>query len=322
MKVLVTGGCGYIGSHVVWSLKDAGRDVVVLDDLSTGSTENLPGKIDLIVGDVGKRALIRDVVRTHRVSAAIHLAGKILPNESLTQPTRYFWENTGKSLALVDALYDAGVHSFVFSSTAAVYDPASGPVVNEDSPVAPISPYGLSKLFVEQSLRAATTNTALRAVSLRYFNVAGADLALRCGPAGANPGHLIRTAVDVALGRKERLDIFGDNYDTPDGTCVRDYIHVSDLANAHLAALDLLERGAPFKVLNCGYGGGHSVLEVISALEGVIGRPLPKRVAARRAGDAPALVANASALRAHSTWTPRHADLQVILRSALAWAQK
>ncbi len=317
----MTGGCGYIGSHTVWALHDRGDQIVVVDDLSTGIRENLPPDVSLCVTDVGDHDRVGQVIRMHKPDAIIHFAGKILPAESLASPLRYFDVNTAKSIALLQSAIAGDVRFFIFSSTAAVYAPSSGPVVTEQSPTAPLTPYGRSKLMVEDVLRATTAAHSFSATALRYFNVAGVDPDRRCGPAGENPGHLIRTAVEVATGKREKLGIFGDDYGTPDGTCVRDYIHVSDLAAAHIVALDALAGGAPceFSVLNCGYGKGASVLEVIAAFERVLDRKLPHATVERRAGDAPALVADATLLRALG-WTPHHDALEDIIISALGWA--
>ncbi len=322
MKVLVTGGCGYIGSHTVWALFDRGHQVIALDDLSTGVRGNLPSDVPLFVGDVGNREYVDQILGTEKPDAIIHFAGKIIPAESLMDPLKYFDTNTAKSIVLIQAAIQAGTRQFLFSSTAAVYDPKVGPVVSEDSHTAPLTPYGSSKLMVEQILRSAAQSHTLQATALRYFNVAGVDSAGRCGPAGANPGHLIRTATEVALAQRPHLEIFGTDYDTPDGTCVRDYIHVSDLASAHLTALEHHAAASigSFSVLNCGYGRGASVLEVVAAFNRVLGRPLPCEFVARRLGDAPALVANASRMRALG-WRPRHEDLDGIVASALSWTR-
>lgn len=322
MKILVTGGCGYIGAHTVWALVDRGHDVTVLDDLSTGARENLPTAVPLVIGDVGDCDLLSHVLRAQRTDAIIHFAGKILPSESLINPLLYFASNTAKSIAVLQAAAAHAVPYFLFSSTAAVYAPLAGPKVDENSPTVPLTPYGQSKLMTEEVLRASANAHCIKTIALRYFNVAGNDPALRCGPAGENPGHLIRTAVEVAIGRRPYLEVFGADYDTPDGTCIRDYIHVSDLADAHLAALGALASSdtPPFSVMNCGYGRGASVLEVISAFERVLGSALPHKIAERRPGDVPALVADSTKLRSSQLWTPRYDSVESIISTALRWS--
>lgn len=323
MKVLVTGGCGYIGSHIVWALHDRGDEVVVVDDLSTGVRTNLPAEVTLVVGDIGDTECVRDVIAAENPRATIHLAGRILPAQSLLDPLMYFDANTCKTVNLIRTMVAAGIQHCIFSSTAAVYAPSAGPIVTEQSATIPITPYGQSKLMVEEILRATGAAHPFRAAALRYFNVAGVDETHRCGPAGPNPGHLIRTAAEVALGNRRQLEVFGADYDTPDGTCVRDYIHVSDLANAHLVALDALVSGdaRSFNVINCGYGQGASVLDVIAAFERVMQKPLPYLIRERRPGDAPVLVAEAERLRALG-WRPSHDTLDAIISSALAWARE
>lgn len=322
MTMLVTGGCGYIGSHVAWALHDTGRELVILDDLSTGDAANAPPSARLVVGDVGDAELLDHVITLYSVDAVVHLAGKILPAESLERPLDYFWENTAKSMTLLKAMVRRNVKRLVFSSTAAVYGQSSSPKVDEQAPTQPISPYGTSKLMVEQVMSAAGAAHGLKSIALRYFNVAGVDAKLRCGPRGPNPGHLIRTVVDVARGRKAMLQVFGADYDTPDGTCIRDYIHVSDLAAAHIAALSALDGQEGFRILNCGYGRGESVRDVIRASEAVIGRPLPHEIAARRPGDPVALVADPTALLALGSWSIAHDNLETIIESMLAWDMK
>ena len=252
----------------------------------------------------------------------VHFPGKILPAESLIDPLLYFECNTSKSVTLLQTAIEGGVGLFVFSSTAAVYAPSAGPLVTETSPSIPLTPYGRSKLMVEEILEAAVRAHTFKATVLRYFNVAGVDSAYRCGPAGDNPGHLIRTAAEVALGQRARLDVFGADYDTLDGTCVRDHVHVSDLANAHLIALDSIATvdAVPFNTLNCGYGCGVSVLEVVAAFERVLGKPLPYAITARRPGDPPSLIADVARL-INLGWRPIHHDLDRIISSSLTWAR-
>jgi UDP-glucose 4-epimerase len=318
MTVLITGGCGYIGSHVAWALSDAGQQIQILDDLSTGHPDNAPPQARLFVGDVSDRRLLSEIFSQGSISAVIHLAGKILPAESMKDPLRYLNENTCKTIALLEAMVRGGVGRLVFSSTAAVYGQSEIPKVDEDALTRPMSPYGLSKLMAEQAIEAACAAHDLRAIALRYFNVAGVDAARRCGPRGPNPGHLIRTAIEAVRG-EHGLVVFGNDYDTPDGTCIRDYIHVSDLAAAHLSALSELDSRAGFRVLNCGYGYGVSVLEVIRAVEAASGKALPYTFGPRREGDPPALIADATRLFETGTWKPQVSSLVEIVGSAMRW---
>jgi UDP-glucose 4-epimerase len=320
--VLVTGGAGYIGSHVVWALNDAGYQVVVLDDLSSGRREALPASVRLIVGDVGDRRLVESLLRANAIGAVMHFAGSILVAQSMEDPLGYYANNTLNSHALIAASIAAGVTSFIFSSTAAVYGVPAVQPITETAPTTPINPYGASKLMTEIMLRDAAAASGLNYVILRYFNVAGADPAGRTGECRPTATHLINVATQVALGRRPVLSIFGEDYDTPDGTCIRDYIHVSDLADAHVRALDHLERGCASQILNCGYGRGVSVREVIDKIGQISGWHLPTQSAPRRPGDPPKLVAAADRLRAVLDWRPRHDDLGVIITTALAWEQR
>lgn len=318
-SVLVTGGAGYIGSHIVLALLDAGHGVVVLDDLSSGRRELVPANAGFIEADVGDRAALDACFDRHDVGAVIHAAGSIIVSESVEQPLRYYDNNTAKSRVLIDACVRAGVDRFIFSSTAAVYgEPAALPIP-ETAPLQPINPYGRSKLAVEWMLRDAGAAYGLRSGILRYFNAAGADPAGRSGQSTPFATHLIKVASQLVTGARDHMTIFGDDYPTEDGTCVRDYIHVSDLAAAHLAALADLEAGGDSFALNCGYGRGHSVREVLDAVTAAAGRPLDIRTGSRRAGDPPALVADVSALGPRLRWQPRHDDLTDIVGSALAW---
>ncbi len=318
-SVLVTGGAGYIGSHIVLALLDAGHGVVVLDDLSSGRRELVPADAAFIEADVGDGAALDACFDAHDIDAVIHTAGSIIVSESVEQPLRYYDNNTAKSGVLIDACIRAGVGRFIFSSTAAVYgEPAVLPIP-ETAPLQPINPYGRSKLAVEWMLRDAGTAHGLRSGILRYFNAAGADPAGRSGQSTPFATHLIKIASQLVAGARDHMTIFGDDYPTADGTCVRDYIHVSDLAAAHLAALTDLEAGGDSFALNCGYGRGHSVREVLDAVTAAAGRPLDIRTGPRRAGDPPALVADVSALGARLRWQPRHDNLADIVGSALAW---
>lgn len=320
--VLVTGGAGYIGSHVVLALRDAGRRVAVIDNLSTGRRAAVPDGAPLIEADIGDRAALNQAISDHGVSTVMHFAGSIVVPESVTRPLEYYRNNTANSLNLIDACRENGVGRFIFSSTAAVYGMPETLPVDEDSPTRPINPYGSSKLMTEWMLRDAAAAHDLRYVALRYFNVAGADPAGRSGQCTRQATHLLEIAAQTAMGRRAEMQIFGDDYPTPDGTCVRDYIHVSDLAAAHLAALTYLEAGGASATLNCGYGRGFSVREALAAVERTLGRPLPVRMAPRRAGDPPALVAGVERIGRTLDWTPRYADLDIIVATALAWEQR
>jgi UDP-glucose 4-epimerase len=292
----------------------------VLDDLSTGAREAVPAGTPLIVGDIGDRALVSEVLRRYDVAAVMHLAASIVVPESVQDPLRYYRNNTCSSLGLVGACLEHGIGRLVFSSTAGVYGAPTVSPIPEDAPIAPINPYGASKAMVERMLwDIARADRAFRPVSLRYFNVAGADPGGRAGKRTCKPTHLIDLAVETALGLRPFVEVFGRDYSTRDGTCERDYVHVADLAAAHVAALRYLESGGDPIALNCGYGRGLSVLEVLSGLEQVLGRPLPLRQAPRRPGDPPSLVAEATRIRSVLGWAPQHDDLREILAAALAW---
>jgi UDP-glucose 4-epimerase len=319
MSVLVTGGAGYIGSHMVLGLVDAGRDVVVVDNLSTGFRFLVPDDVPLITGDVGDQALIAKVIKDYNVQAVVHFAGSIVVPESVSDPLGYYENNTVKSRALIAACVDAGIKTFLFSSTAAVYGIPELSPAYEDAHLAPISPYGASKLMTEWMLRDTAAAHDFNYVALRYFNVAGADMRGRSGQSGPQATHLIKIASQVALGSRDYMEIFGKDYDTPDGTCVRDYIHVNDLISAHMNALDFLQNGGESTVFNCGYGQGYSVLEVIAAVEAAAGKPLDVHDAPRRAGDPPSLVAGADKIRKQLGWAPQYNDLRKIVSSALSW---
>ncbi|GLK78530.1 UDP-glucose 4-epimerase GalE [Methylopila turkensis] len=319
MTVLVTGGAGYIGSHMVLALQDAGRDVVVVDDLSTGLRTAVPAAVPLVVGCVGDETLMGQVIKDYHVEAIAHFAGSIVVPESVADPIDYYLNNTVRSRALIAAAVAGGVKRFLFSSTAAVYGEASSEPLSEDAPLDPVSPYGASKLMTERMLADAGVAYGLSYGVLRYFNVAGADPHGRAGQSGARATHLIKVAAQTALGQRGHLDCFGEDYPTRDGTCVRDYIHVSDLARAHVLALDHLADGADSFVANCGYGRGASVKEVIAAVKRASGVDFPVRKAPRRDGDPASLVADPSRIRATLGWRAEHDDLDAIVASALAW---
>ncbi len=320
VPVLVTGGAGYIGSHAVLALLDAGWLVAVIDDLSNGTREVVPEQVAFFEGSIADRALTDRLLREREIGAILHFAGSIVVPESVEKPLDYYANNTLASHALIAAAVAAGVPHIVFSSTAAVYGAPERVPIDEADPKLPINPYGASKWMTEQMLADAAAAHPFNYAALRYFNVAGADPEGRAGQIGKGSTHLIKVAVEAAVGKRDHVAVFGSDYPTADGTCVRDYVHVSDLADAHVAALSrLIERPRENLVLNCGYGQGLSVLEVLDALDRVAGRPVPRRAMERRPGDPAQLVASNRALRETLDWSPRFADIDRIVADALAW---
>jgi UDP-glucose 4-epimerase len=319
MTVLVTGGAGYIGSHMVLDLVAADEPVVVLDNLSTGFSWAVTQGVPLVVGESGDRALVTRLIREHGIDAILHFAASIVVPDSVADPLGYYYNNTVNSRALFECAVQNGVRHIIFSSTAAVYGNPTEIPVTERAPTQPISPYGSSKLMSEIMLRDAGRAHDLKYVILRYFNVAGADPQGRTGQSTKGATHLIKVAVETALGLRPKLDVFGTDYPTPDGTCIRDYIHVADLARAHSDALRYLRAGGAATTLNCGYGHGFSVLQVIDAVKRVSGVDFKVETAAPRAGDPAQIVADSSAARATLGWQPRYDDLDTIVRHALAW---
>lgn len=320
MSVLVTGGAGYIGSHTVWELCDAGQEVVVIDRLSTGFDWAVAPEAQLVVGDIGDGALVEKVIREHNVDSIVHFAGSIVVPESVSDPLGYYENNTCKSRTLIDAAVRLGVRNFIFSSTAAVYGAAGLEPVGETAALSPQSPYGRSKLMTEWMLQdAAAAFPAFRYTALRYFNVAGADPGGRTGQSTKGATHLIKVACETALGKRPAIEVYGTDYPTPDGTCVRDYIHVSDLAAAHRLALERLRDGGSSLVANCGYGYGYSVLQVLDSVRRVHGADITVREAGRRAGDPPSIVANSTLAQRELGWVPARAELDLIVGDALRW---
>src|SRR5215469_9662823 len=319
MTILVTGGAGYIGSHMVHALLDTGESVVVLDNLSTGFRWAVPATVPFVVGDTGDQARVAAVVAEHRVDAIIHFAASIVVPESVADPLGYYRNNTVNSRALIETAVKSGVRHFIFSSTAAVYGNPLHIPIGEDDPAVPVSPYGSSKLMTEIMLRDAAAAHGLSYIILRYFNVAGADPRLRTGQSTKGATHLIKVAVETAIGLRPMMEVFGTDYETPDGTCIRDYIHVCDLVRAHADALGHLRSGRPSLTLNCGYGRGFSVLEVIDTVKRVAGIDFKVMTSGRRAGDPARIVADGTRIRSLLGFTPQFDDLATIVDHALKW---
>ena len=323
VPVLVTGGAGYIGSHAVLALKDAGWPVAVIDNLTTGFRFAVPDGVPFYEGDIEDAALLRRIFAEQGTRAVMHFAGSIVVPESVADPLKYYHNNTAKSRALLAAAVAAGVPHFIFSSTAATYGIPEVSPVTEDTPTRPINPYGWSKLMTERMLADTAAAHPLNYCALRYFNVAGADPEARSGQSTAGATHLIKVAVEAALGKRDSVSVYGTDYATPDGTGVRDYIHVSDLAAAHVLALEaLIAEPARSLTMNCGYGRGFSVLEVLDAVDRVTNRRIARVMAPRRAGDPDSLISDPSRLKATLPWQPQHADLDEIVGHALAWERK
>jgi len=322
MTVLVTGGAGYIGSHMVHALVEAGERVVVIDNLSTGFSKFLPEGVPLFIGDAGDENLVEGVIAAHGVESILHFAGSVVVPDSMRDPLAYYRNNTMTTRSLLNAAVKCGVNRFIFSSTAAVYgDPDQVPV-REDAPTRPRSPYGSSKLMAEIMLHDVASAHGMNYVVLRYFNVAGADPLARIGLATVGATHLLKIAVEAATGQRPKVDVFGTDYPTPDGSCIRDFIHVSDLAQAHHAALSYLRGGGASVTLNCGYGRGYSVLETIEAVRRACGRNFAVQYAARRPGDIMTMIADTGRIRSTLDWTPQYDNLDTIAAHALAWEEK
>ena len=323
VPVLVTGGAGYIGSHAVLALKDGGWPVAIIDDLSNGSRIVVPEDVPFYEGNIADRSLVERIVAEQKIGAIMHFAGSIVVPESVTNPLAYYGNNTVATHALISAAVAGGVRHILFSSTAAVYGAPEKIPVDEDDAKAPINPYGASKLMTEWMLADCSAAYGFNYGALRYFNVSGADRDLRSGQIGKGSTHLIKIAVEAATGKRDHVDVFGSDYPTPDGTCIRDYIHVSDLADAHVLALQrMIDAPDENLLLNCGYGRGLSVLEVLDALDRQLNEPIRREMKPRRAGDPPALVAGNARLLKTLAWTPRFNDIETIVRDALEWERK
>jgi UDP-glucose 4-epimerase len=317
-SILITGGAGYIGSHVVRQLGEAGESIVVLDNLSTGfRSAVLYG--DLVVGETGDSDLVSRVISDYSVDTIMHFAAHTIVPESVEFPLKYYGNNTCSSRNLLECALAADIRHFIFSSTAAVYGRSPEGICSEESPTAPMNPYGMSKLMTEYMLRDASAASELQYISLRYFNVAGSDPGCRIGQSTENATLLTKVACQAAIGKRDVIEIYGTDYDTPDGTGIRDYIHVEDLGHAHVDALTHLRKGGGSEVLNCGYGHGFSVREVIAAVEKANGAPINVREGARRAGDPDVLISSSERIKDRLGWQPRYDDLDVIVRSALDW---
>lgn len=323
VPVLVTGGAGYIGSHAVLALSDAGWPVAVLDDLSTGFRWAVPGGVAFYEGDIADTELLARIFAEQGVAAIMHFAGSIVVPESVANPLKYYDNNTARSRTLIAAAVEAGVPHFIFSSTATVYGEPEVRPLAEDDPLQPVNPYGMSKLMTERILADSSRAHPLNHCVLRYFNVCGADPRGRSGQSTAGATHLIKVAVEAVTGQRDHVSVFGDDYPTPDGTGIRDYIHVSDLAAAHVLALEaLIAEPERSLTMNVGYGRGFSVLEVLDAVDRATGTKVPRVQEPRRAGDVPSLISDPSRVRAVTGWEPRHDDLEVIVTHALAWERK
>ena len=323
LSVLVTGGAGYIGSHAVLALKDAGWDVAVIDNLTTGFRFAIPDGVPLYEGDIEDGALLARIFAERGTQAIMHFAGSIIVPESVENPLKYYHNNTAKSRALIEAAVKGGVKHFIFSSTAATYGIPEVSPVTEDSPKQPINPYGMSKLMTEIMLRDVAAAHPLNYCALRYFNVAGADPQARTGQSTAGATHLIKVAVEAALGKRENVGVFGTDYATPDGTGVRDYIHVSDLAAAHVLALEaLIAKPTASLTMNAGYGRGFSVMEVLDAVDRVTNLKITRVLGPRRAGDPDSLISDNQRIKATVPWVPKYADLDTIVAHALAWERR
>lgn len=318
-SILVTGGAGYIGSHAILGFQAAGYTPVVIDNLTTGRRQAVPKQVKFIEGNSGDQDLVQSVIEENAIEAVIHFAGSIVAPESVVNPLKYYFNNTCVSRSLIEACVKTGVRHFIYSSTALVYGLENEMPLREESLIAPANPYGTSKLVTEWILRDAASSHEFNYAALRYFNVAGADPDGRAGQSTSEATHLIKVGCQAAIGIRDHLELFGEDYDTPDGTCIRDYVHVTDLVDAHVRALDYLKNSRENLTLNCGYGRGFSVREVLKVIENHIGRPLDIRPGPRRPGDPPRLVSDSSKLCQKLGWRPRYDNLEIIVRTALEW---
>ncbi len=322
-SILVTGGAGYIGSHAVLALKDNGLNPVVIDNLVTGFQSAVPDDVPFFEGDIEDATLLSKIINEHNIKAIMHFAGSVVVPESVTDPLKYYYNNTAKTRSLLESAIHNNVKHFIFSSTAATYGIPESIPVQEDMPKSPINPYGTSKLMTEYMLQDAAAAHDFNYCALRYFNVAGADPAGRSGQSTAGATHLIKVAVEAALGKRDSISVFGTDYDTEDGTGVRDYIHVSDLANAHVIALKkLIEDSEKSHIMNCGYGHGFSVMEVLDAVDRETNNTLIRNMEDRRLGDPDALISDNQKIKDILGWEPQYDDLSLIVKHALAWEQK
>lgn len=319
MAVLVTGGAGYIGSHMVWELLDHGEDVVVLDRLSTGFSWAVPPEARLVIGDIADQELMKTILRRNDIDSIIHFAGSAVVPESLADPLAYYENNTSKSRTLIESAVRGGVKNFIFSSTAAVYGMTHSDPVPENYRLAPETPYGVSKMMTELMLRDVARAHEFHCAALRYFNVAGSDPRGRTGQSTKGATHLVKVAVEAALGKRSRIEVFGTDYPTHDGTCIRDFIHVSDLVTAHRLALLHLRAGGGNLVANCGYGHGYSVLDLIEAVQRASGRSIEVHLGPRREGDMPCVIADPTLLKSTLKWVPRYDSIDTIAETSIAW---
>ena len=323
MTTLVTGGAGYIGSHMVWELLDNDEDVVVVDNLATGFEWAVPAQAKLIIGNIGNQKFMERVIRDNKIDSIIHFAGSVVVPESLENPLKYYENNTGNSRNLIAAAVKMNVQRFIFSSTAAVYgNPITTGPITENAILNPLSPYGTSKLMTELMLRDTSQAHNMRYAILRYFNVAGCDIQGRTGQSTIGATHLIKTACEAATGKKPSMKIFGTDYDTPDGTCIRDFIHVNDLVNAHYYALKYLRNGGKKFTANCGYSKGYSVRQVVDSVQRISGNKFKVIETERRAGDIESITANCNRLMTRLDWRPQHDDLDTIIASTLKWEEQ
>jgi UDP-glucose 4-epimerase len=322
VKILVTGGAGYIGSHTAFRLIEAGHDLIVLDNLYSGLEKAIHPKSLFIKGDIADSTLVSETIRKHQIQAIIHFAAHVEVPESVADPLKYYGNNTAGSLSLIRTAYDCGIRKFIFSSTAAIYGNTETPLVTEKSEIAPINPYGLSKWMTEEILRDLAAVTDFKYVALRYFNVAGARADGQIGQSTPRATHLIKTAVETAVGKRPQMSIYGTDYRTPDGTGVRDYIYVEDLAHAHVLALNYLENGGSSDVFNCGYGRGFSVRQVIDMVKKISGVDFQVKEGPRRPGDSASVVADSTKIRKVFGWVPAGDDLELICKTALNWERK